>query len=932
MKTQFLLPLTLLAAMPHSAAEVLASYNSGVIAAAGQSGAADPVAQSWTRAGASTTFSGGYGSGNGGWRTVDGTNAGYASFTKLFSSPDVTKISIRGGWTATWTIALDKDALAVPPSASVVASYYLTPNQARQNDIVTVIDVAADSLGVVVTHKLDASNTVLLDVGGTTYNTGIVASTFPSFATFSLTFDRGAGTTTLNYGAGSAVVTTGAPAVTGRNGIVFGANSQTGQGSAVWNQVKFEVPDGTPPRDLAWTGNSSGTWDLAASNWKLPDSTPSLFANGDKATFGDGASNATITVSGTIIPSSLIFDNPTQAYSLGGDPLSGGATLIKRGGAGLSVTSNLGQLGGLQIEAGNVVIGDGATSGQIPSGPVSLASGASLTLSRSDLLDYKTDPRLRDLSGAGNLILDGGIKVFSYPGTGLGFNEASSWSGFSGNLIIKGGSEFQTIRNGATAMGTGSVVLGDATTSGTLSQIEGNWTWTNAISVIGSANKIINRSQSTPPRTLKIQGVISGAGNLTLEDATGTMNDVNRGFLITGGTTLTGTLTIAAGVPLRVGGVPESASVAPPGSNADAFGSLGTAPVVNEGTLTFSRTDSHTVSAQITGAGKVRIGIPAAANLGDTSTQVVTFSMPQTYTGPTDVERGTLILNAPLPNSHVTVHAGGLLSGTGSFNGLSDIFGTLAPGDGIGTLTSGGDLLFGMNSAYQWQVADWTGTAGTGYDTLVTDRLTLTCDAANPLIVFVSDSGLANFTNVAKSFTLVSTSGGITGFTGNNVLVNSSGFSAGGTWTVTQVNNDLVLNFTPGGPYDAFEIANGIAGAGAGTDSDGDGIANGVEFIIGGDPSGPDSDSNHLLPTLADHGAAVTLSFHLADAAVSIGPNAWSVETTDDLAGTWATVTDGISIIPDGNGPDGTPWSKVDVSIPKEGATQRFARLRAELP
>ena len=96
-------------------------------------------------------------------------------------------------------------------------------------------------------------------------------------------------------------------------------------------------------------------------------------------------------------------------------------------------------------------------------------------------------------------------------------------------------SEFQTIRNGRTAMGTALVVLGDATTSGKLSQIEGNWTWTNNIKLVGSANEIINNSSTTNvDRWNKLQGVLSGSGNVTFKDSTGAMNNGNFGFILTG--------------------------------------------------------------------------------------------------------------------------------------------------------------------------------------------------------------------------------------------------------------------------------------------------------------------------------------------------------------------------------------------------------------
>ena len=54
-----------------------AVYDSGVAATAGATGAADPVSQGWTASpGVGTnTWADAYDSGNGGWRTVDGTTS-----------------------------------------------------------------------------------------------------------------------------------------------------------------------------------------------------------------------------------------------------------------------------------------------------------------------------------------------------------------------------------------------------------------------------------------------------------------------------------------------------------------------------------------------------------------------------------------------------------------------------------------------------------------------------------------------------------------------------------------------------------------------------------------------------------------------------------------------------------------------------------------
>lgn len=373
---------------------------------------------------------------------------------------------------------------------------------------------------------------------------------------------------------------------------------------------------------------------------------------------------------------------------------------LEKLGSGTLTLSGANEYQNTIIDGGTLEIGNGGTTGNIGLGSVTIASGASLRFNRSDLIDYKSSARMRNVSGAGDIVIDGGGTFFNYTGGGLGFSEAGSWSDFSGDLTIRGGSEFQTIRNGATAMGTGNIILGDGSSSGTLSQIEGNWTWTNDIQVVGSANTIANNSTGSD-RYLKLQGVISGSGGLTFEDTTGAMTNLDYGFLLTGNNTLN-SFNIANGAPVRVGGI---------GGNdfslsAGASGSIGSASVTNDGTLTFARSDAHTVSAVIGGIGDVRIG---STGISGSETQELTFSTTHTYTGTTEVNAGTLYVTGALAGtSSVSVADGATLGGTGSIAGATTIQsgGILAPGTSVGTLTidndlginAGGILLFEINS------------------------------------------------------------------------------------------------------------------------------------------------------------------------------------------------------------------------------------------
>ncbi len=684
---------------------------------------------------------------------------------------------------------------------------------------------------------------------------------------------------------------TGGVAIT--NGALFSGGAQPFGGAFDMSCIVV-TNSGVAPKDIIWTAATDGNWNTTTSNWKLADESPATFNNGDSVTFDNDAASGSVTIVGTIEPADVLVDNSSLAYTLGGDPLTGNATLTKQGEGTLTLTANHNYTGGTTLLQGSIIAGDGATSGEIGRGAVSLDAGTTLTISRSDLLEYNAVPKLRILSGEGDLNINGGGLIYTYPGGGTGFNSADSWAGFSGDITVTNGSEWQSIRNGATGHGTGTIILGDATTSGSLSQIEGNWTWTNPIQTVGPDNRIINRSGPAFTRSLKLQGPISGAGNLTFQDTTGGMNNANDGFIITNNVTLGGTLTIDTATPLRIGGVPGEVSVAGTGLNADAFGSLGTSAVVNNGILTFSRTDSHTVAAAISGSGDVRIGMPSTANRGDTSTQIVTFAdSTKTYSGFTSVESGTLLVNGTLPNSFVDVNPEGTLGGTGTVAQPTVAFGTIAPGESVGTLTFSDELVFEAGSSYAVEISNFTGTAGSGYDTLNAADLIFDGTDATPITILVQPSSATNFSENPATFTIATSAQPITFIDLAGFTVDGSAFAAAtgsaGTWNV-QLSGDslsLELVYTPGDPN---SFANWIDGfypgetdpaiVGFNADPDGDGIDNAVENFLG---TAPDEFSAGLTITSSTSTSVTATHTRSNDSANNV---AGSYQWSSDLA-TW---------------------------------------------
>jgi autotransporter-associated beta strand protein len=108
--------------------------------------------------------------------------------------------------------------------------------------------------------------------------------------------------------------------------------------------------------------------------------------------------------------------------------------------------------------------------------------------------------------------------------------------------------------------------------------------------------------------------------------------------------------------------------------------------------LAFDRSDAYTFGGTISGPGSVQQG----------GVGVTILTAQSSYTGPTNVNAGALIVNGSIL-SPVFVNSSGALGGTGGVGTTTVLSGgTLAPGgDGIGTLRVNGDLTLSPGSFYQ---------------------------------------------------------------------------------------------------------------------------------------------------------------------------------------------------------------------------------------
>jgi hypothetical protein len=159
--------------------------------------------------------------------------------------------------------------------------------------------------------------------------------------------------------------------------------------------------------------------------------------------------------------------------------------------------------------------------------------------------------------------------------------------------------------------------------------------------------------------------------------------------------------------------------------------------------------------------------------------------------------------------------------------------------------------------------------------------------------------------------------------------------AAHGGWA--WVNMDSVTipgnQVAPPNPYLDWSATKGLSGPAAAFDADpdGDGIANGLEFVLGGQPNPAlaDANSQHLLPTGALDGEHLVFTYRRSHAAAYLGA---LVEFASDLSGPWITAVDGVNATITAALIPGAGADMVTVAIPAAGLPRLFARLRVEQP
>lgn len=643
------------------------------------------------------------------------------------------------------------------------------------------------------------------------------------------------------------------------------------------------------------------------------------------------------------LASNLGLDSPSGNNLLRlNSSISGPGGLTKNGNGTAQLAGTNDYEGPNTVAAGVLRIGSG-NAGTLGSGDVVIsAAGASIQFNRADSVTIPNQ-----ISGVGNVIVsstDGTTSLTAentYTGKttinggrlgaivitdgdqpssiGQSSSDASNLLFNGGSLTYEGAQDTFTDRDFSLGTNGGGP---SASGSGGL-----NFTSTNPITLSAPALSVLSRTINSTELTPGTVYQIVTLGDTDFTSVGAPSNTVGTQFTATGPGTGTGTATYGAliiGQTYRIWtSAPEFTSLgaasndvgtvfiaSATGIGLQASAGVVAYPYVRNFRMGGSGTGKNSLAAAIIDGTPEEIAEGSAilntTSVSKNGTSVWAITGTNTYTGPTTVNSGTLLIEGDNSTATgiVTVMNGSFLGGSG---------------------TSGAAVAFANGAGVASKITNWTSQASTGNTQLTVASASID----GSLAVSLDTSEMINFTEEARSFILLK-AGSVTGSLSPSTTVTAPGFTGTGSWTLNLAGGDLILNYNlaSADPYTAWATANQLSGTSAlaTADPDHDGIQNLIEFIIGGNPN--TATEAGKLPSATLSGNDMVFTYLRSQDASYLNP---SVQYGSNLS-TWTNAENGSNGVTIAVTPNFAPGiDQVHVTIPRTLASgaKFFARLNA---
>jgi uncharacterized repeat protein (TIGR01451 family) len=498
--------------------------------------------------------------------------------------------------------------------------------------------------------------------------------------------------------------------------------------------------------------------------------------------FRNDVSPVSLTINSAITGPGGLRKEGGQAFTINGDRSYEGPTVIN--GGGISLTAPQNTFNGLGTGTGPLVM----NSGRLLLNHANAYSSVAVAGGR---IDVNTNGCL----GTGTVTISPTNNVTVVNATTLGVGPVT-------NVTLN--NDF-VINVGATLAGAG-VIVDIAANSGRELILNGkvsgdaHWKKDNA----GTGTLVLANPAND------FTGVLTNFGGTLMAAVDNALGATSGGTHINSGGSLAfrGGITYSAAEPITMSGLGRFTGGAisnESGNNSFA----GPITMIGDGSVGGMAETTLTLNGAIGETGGARLLYKLGAG-----TVTLAASAGNTYSGGTIISNGVLVAanstgSATGPGP-ITIYSPGALTGPGSVAGTLTVNGILSPGASPGTLNTGSEIWNGGGS-YVWEINDADAGLGTdpGWDLLnITGTLTINATSGDKFNIDITSLTPANAAGNVHDFdnstdytwTILKTTGGITGFDAAAFNVLASNFSnplGAGSFLIETANagNDLVIRF-----------------------------------------------------------------------------------------------------------------------------------------
>lgn len=656
------------------------------------------------------------------------------------------------------------------------------------------------------------------------------------------------------------------------NGLFTGSGSIIVDATTATNQVNFGG-DGTAASGAGYTGNvsvNSGTLQLGKTNNILGTNASTtqtvVIASGAAVNlaYGNAAythnQNFVINGTGTAVAGNAALSGTQLGFgngTIGGLAVASNATIrttlnTATESRGVNVTRGLVGTGKL-TKTGNGYLYLNAAAPSSPvtwagtsysgfTGDVDVSAGVIQLANVSHVLGTNTSgTQLVTISSGAAVVLNGGNGAYTanqnFVLNGTGTGQAANLGGLAALQLTDVNFNNEQIRGIAVASNSTISVNRNSTAANTFGlDVNGPLAGTGTLTVTS-----LNASTSNATLYLKAAaGAVGGysafTGNVEIRNGARLASNHATALGTTANVDVADGSVFSIGANQTLGGLTNATTVANTGS-----------VLLNSQTLTVGSTNN----LNSTFSGVISNGSGAGGIIKD-GTGTLTLTGDNSYTGSTGVTQGTLLISGSgdiNQTSGVTISTsgtfrynssvaysggaitnnGGTIAGSGSIGAsvaLDSLSDKLAPGNSPGIQNYGTSQTWNAFT-YQWETNNFTGTtAGADFDQItVTGSLTLDLAgsyAVDLLSLTALNAGgdVANFSETARQWAILTASGGITNFDVGDWTINAAGFTSSpartGTFSLSADANNIYLNYAlVPEPSGAMLAAVGILGLAA---------------------------------------------------------------------------------------------------------------------